>query len=117
MNKKKLSRLLETQSEAVFRLHVVFAAATATVSLAWGWWRSPAPWGCTPISPSATRAAGRTCLQYTTTSPAAVDTASQVHPHQLPLPHHGVRPDTGEVIWSNENFLLQLAGCGSTCSR
>ncbi len=48
-------------------------------------------------------------LQYIDTVTGSVDTASKSTLINSPLPIMVFRPDTGEVIWSNENFL-QLAG-------
>lgn len=48
-------------------------------------------------------------LQYIDNLTGSVDTASKSTLINSPLPIMVFRPDTGEVIWSNENFL-QLAG-------
>ena len=48
-------------------------------------------------------------LQYIDNVTGSVDTASKSTLINSPLPIMVFRPDTGEVIWSNENFL-QLAG-------
>lgn len=48
-------------------------------------------------------------LQYIDSLTGSVDTASKSTLINSPLPIMVFRPDTGEVIWSNENFL-QLAG-------
>lgn len=48
-------------------------------------------------------------LQYIDSVTGSVDTASKSTLINSPLPIMVFRPDTGEVIWSNENFL-QLAG-------
>ena len=48
-------------------------------------------------------------LQYIDSVTGNVDTASKSNLINSPLPIMVFRPDTGEVIWSNENFL-QLAG-------
>ena len=48
-------------------------------------------------------------LQYIDHLTGSVDTASKSTLINSPLPIMVFRPDTGEVIWSNENFL-QLAG-------
>lgn len=48
-------------------------------------------------------------IQYIDHLTGSVDTASKSTLINSPLPIMVFRPDTGEVIWSNENFL-QLAG-------
>ncbi len=48
-------------------------------------------------------------MQYIDSLTGSVDTASKSTLINSPLPIMVFRPDTGEVIWSNENFL-QLAG-------
>ena len=48
-------------------------------------------------------------LQYIDSVTGSVDTASKSTLINSPLPTLVFRPDTGEIIWSNESFL-QLAG-------
>ena len=55
------------------------------------------------------RARQKKILQYIDSITGSVDTASKSTLINSPLPIMVFRPDTGEVIWSNENFL-QLAG-------
>ena len=55
------------------------------------------------------RARQKKILQYIDSVTGSVDTASKSTLINSPLPIMVFRPDTGEVIWSNEDFL-QLAG-------
>ena len=55
------------------------------------------------------RARQKTIWQYIDSITGSVDTASKSTLINSPLPIMVFRPDTGEVIWSNEDFL-QLAG-------
>ena len=55
------------------------------------------------------RARQKKILQYIDNITGSVDTASKSTLINSPLPIMVFRPDTGEVIWSNEDFL-QLAG-------
>ena len=55
------------------------------------------------------RARQKKILQYIDSITGSVDTASKSTLINSPLPLMVFRPDTGEVIWSNEDFL-QLAG-------
>ena len=55
------------------------------------------------------RARQKKILQYIYSITGSVDTASKSTLINSPLPIMVFRPDTGEVIWSNEDFL-QLAG-------
>ena len=55
------------------------------------------------------RAQQKKILQYIDSITGSVDTASKSTLINSPLPIMVFRPDTGEVIWSNEDFL-QLAG-------
>ena len=55
------------------------------------------------------RARQKKILQYIDSITGSVDTASKSTLITSPLPIMVFRPDTGEVIWSNEDFL-QLAG-------
>ena len=55
------------------------------------------------------RARQKKILQYIDSITGSVDTASKSTLINSPLPIMVFRPDTGEVIWSNEDFL-QLAG-------
>ena len=48
-------------------------------------------------------------MQYIDSVTGSVDTASKSTLINSPLPTLVFRPDTGEIIWSNESFL-QLAG-------
>ncbi|MEI3305013.1 MAG: hypothetical protein V8R40_02670 [Dysosmobacter sp.] len=60
-------------------------------------------------SPRANQKRRQGILQYIDSLTGSVDTASKSTLINSPLPIMVFRPDTGEVIWSNENFL-QLAG-------
>ena len=109
MNKKKLSRLLEPNLKLYFACMFVFAAATATVSLALGLVEIACTVGLYAYFTKRNQSRRQNILQYIDNVTGSVDTASKSTLINSPLPIMVFRPDTGEVIWSNENFL-QLAG-------
>ena len=109
MNNKKLSRLLEPNLKLYFVCMVVFAAATATVSLALGLVEIACTVGLYAYFTKRNQRRRQNILQYIDNVTGSVDTASKSTLINSPLPIMVFRPDTGEVIWSNENFL-QLAG-------
>ncbi len=109
MNNKKLSRLLEPNLKLYFVCMVVFAAATATVSLPLGLVEIACTVGLYAYFTKRNQRRRQNILQYIDNVTGSVDTASKSTLINSPLPIMVFRPDTGEVIWSNENFL-QLAG-------
>lgn len=109
MNNKKLSRLLEPNLKLYFVCLMGFAVATTTVSIPVGlvegliaillyWYGS-----------NMDKKRRQGIMQYIDNVTGSVDTASKSTLINSPLPIMVFRPDTGEVIWSNENFI-QLAG-------
>ena len=109
MNNKKLSRLLEPNLKLYFLCMIVFAAATATVSLPLGLVEIACTVGLYAYFTNRNQKRRQNILQYIDNVTGSVDTASKSTLINSPLPIMVFRPDTGEVIWSNENFL-QLAG-------
>ena len=106
---KKLSRLLEPNLKLYFFFLLVFSAAAIPfqplLALAEG---------CATVIlylffSQSNQKRRQTILQYIDRLTGSVDTASKSTLINSPLPIMVFRPDTGEVIWSNENFL-QLAG-------
>ena len=109
MNNKKLSSLLEPNLKLYFLCMIVFAAATATVSLPLGLVEIACTVGLYAYFTNRNQKRRQNILQYIDNVTGSVDTASKSTLINSPLPIMVFRPDTGEVIWSNENFL-QLAG-------
>ena len=109
MSNKKLSRLLEPNLQLYFLCMTLFCIATAAVSplLAVGEGVVTAALYIYFTKSNQKRRQG--VLQYIDNLTGSVDTASKSTLINSPLPIMVFRPDTGEVIWSNENFL-QLAG-------
>ena len=109
MSNKKLSRLLEPNLQLYFLCMTLFCIATAAVSplLAVGEGIVTAALYIYFTKSNQKRRQG--VLQYIDNLTGSVDTASKSTLINSPLPIMVFRPDTGEVIWSNENFL-QLAG-------
>ena len=109
MSNKKLSRLLEPNLQLYFLCMALFCIATAAVSplLAVGEGIVTAALYIYFTKSNKKRRQG--VLQYIDNLTGSVDTASKSTLINSPLPIMVFRPDTGEVIWSNENFL-QLAG-------
>ena len=109
MNNKKLSRLLEPNLKFYFFFMLLFVVAAVPVS-----------WKLAVLEAAVTvllyvyfrqnnQKRRQGVLQYIDSVTGSVDTASKSTLINSPLPIMVFRPDTGEVIWSNENFL-QLAG-------
>ncbi len=109
MSNKKLSRLLEPNLKLYFLCMVVFCAATATVSPLLALAECGVTAALYVYFTKASQKRQQGVLQYIDHLTGSVDTASKSTLINSPLPIMVFRPDTGEVIWSNENFL-QLAG-------
>ena len=109
MTNKKLSRLLEPNLKLYFLCMVVFAVATAWVDVLLGLIQLCAIAGLYAYFTRSGKKRRQGILQYIDNLTGSVDTASKSTLINSPLPIMVFRPDTGEVIWSNENFQ-QLAG-------
>ena len=109
MTNKKLSRLLEPNLKLYFLCMVVFAIATAWVDVLLGLIQLCAIGGLYVYFTRSGKRRRQGILQYIDNLTGSVDTASKSTLINSPLPIMVFRPDTGEVIWSNENFQ-QLAG-------
>ena len=109
MTNKKLSRLLEPNLKLYFLCMVVFAIATAWVDVLLGLIQLCAIGGLYVYFTRSGKKRRQGILQYIDNLTGSVDTASKSTLINSPLPIMVFRPDTGEVIWSNENFQ-QLAG-------
>ena len=109
MNNKKLSRLLEPNLKLYFFCLLVFSAAAVTVSWPLALVEGLATVALYVYSSEVNKKRRQGILQYIDSVTGSVDTASKSTLINSPLPIMVFRPDTGEVIWSNENFL-QLAG-------
>ena len=109
MSNKKLSRLLEPNLKFYFAVMLLFAVADIPVN-----WQLALAEGTLTVllyfyfrQSNQKRRQG--VLQYIDSVTGSVDTASKSTLINSPLPTLVFRPDTGEIIWSNESFL-QLAG-------
>nr|WP_326185920.1 DHH family phosphoesterase [uncultured Oscillibacter sp.] len=109
MNNKKLSRLLEPNLKLYFLCMVLFTLAAVTVSPVLALAEGVATVGLYLYFTQSNQKRRQNILQYIDSVTGSVDTASKSTLINSPLPIMVFRPDTGEVIWSNENFL-QLAG-------
>ena len=109
MNNKKLSRLLEPNLKLYFLCLVAFALAAVMVSWPLALAEGLATVALYYYSSEVNKKRRQGILQYIDSVTGSVDTASKSTLINSPLPIMVFRPDTGEVIWSNENFL-QLAG-------
>ena len=109
MNNKKLSRLLEPNLKLYFLCMVLFCCATAVVSPLLALAEAAVIVALYAYFTKANQKRRQGILQYIDSLTGSVDTASKSPLINSPLPIMVFRPDTGEVIWSNENFL-QLAG-------
>ena len=109
MSNTKLSRLLEPNLKFYFAVMLLFAVAAIPVN-----WQLALAEGTLTVllyfyfrQSNQKRRQG--VLQYIDSVTGSVDTASKSTLINSPLPTLVFRPDTGEIIWSNESFL-QLAG-------
>lgn len=109
MSNKKLSRLLEPNLKFYFAVMLLFAVAAIPVN----WQLALAEGALTVLLYFYFRQSNQKrrqgVLQYIDSVTGSVDTASKSTLINSPLPTLVFRPDTGEIIWSNESFL-QLAG-------
>ena len=109
MSNKKLSRLLEPNLKFYFAVMLLFAVAAIPVN----WQLALAEGTLTVLLYFYFRQCNHKrrqgVLQYIDSVTGSVDTASKSTLINSPLPTLVFRPDTGEIIWSNESFL-QLAG-------
>ena len=109
MSNKKLSRLLEPNLKFYFAVMLLFAVAAIPVN----WQLALAEGNLTVLLYFYFRQSNQKrrqgVLQYIDSVTGSVDTASKSTLINSPLPTLVFRPDTGEIIWSNESFL-QLAG-------
>ena len=109
MSNKKLSRLLEPNLKFYFAVMLLFAVAASPVN----WQLALAEGALTVLLYFYFRQSNQKrrqgVLQYIDSVTGSVDTASKSTLINSPLPTLVFRPDTGEIIWSNESFL-QLAG-------
>ena len=109
MNNKKLSRLLEPNLKLVFICMLLFAVVTAPVKPVLALAEGCATAALYVYFTKSNQKRRQGILQYIDNLTGSVDTASKSTLINSPLPIMVFRPDTGEVIWSNENFL-QLSG-------
>lgn len=109
MSNKKLSRLLEPNLKFYFAVMLLFTVAAIPVN----WQLALAEGALTVLLYFYFRQSNQKrrqgVLQYIDSVTGSVDTASKSTLINSPLPTLVFRPDTGEIIWSNESFL-QLAG-------
>ena len=109
MSNKKLSHLLEPNLKFYFFFMVLFVAAAIPVN-----WKLALPEAVVTALlyiyfRQSNQKRRQSVLQYIDSVTGSVDTASKSTLINSPLPTLVFRPDTGEIIWSNESFL-QLAG-------
>lgn len=106
---KRISRLLEPNLKLYFIMLLLFAAAVIPFQPALGIAGCLLAVALYFYFQSSNRKRKQGILQYIDSLTGSVDTASKNTLINSPLPIMVYRPDTGEVIWSNESFL-QLAG-------
>ena len=109
MNNKKLSRLLEPNLKLYFLCMGLFCLMATSVSPILAVVETVVAVILYVYFSRANKKRRQGILQYIDNVTGSVDTASKSTLINSPLPIMVFRPDTGEVIWSNENFL-QLAG-------
>ena len=110
MNNNKLSRLLEPNLKFYFFCLALFVLAAVTVSIPLALIEGVVTVALYLYFTQSNKKRRQSVLQYIDSVTGSVDTASKSTLINSPLPIMVFRPDTGEVIWSNENFLQQAAG-------
>ena len=103
MNNKKLSRLLEPNLKLYFLCLLAFSLAAITASWPLALAEGLATVALYVYSSEVNKKRRQGILQYIDSVTGSVDTASKSTLINSPLPIMVFRPDTGEVIWSNEN--------------
>lgn len=106
---KKFSRLLEPNLKLYFLCMLLFSAAAIPFKPALAAAEAAVTIAMYCFFRSSTQKRKQGILQYINSLTGSVDAASKSTLINSPLPIMVFRPDTGEVIWSNEDFL-QLAG-------
>ena len=109
MSNKKLSRLLEPNLKLYFFCMALFVAATVSVSIKLAVVEGVITAVLYVYFSRRDKKRRQGVIQYIDSLTGSVDSASKSTLINSPLPVMVFRPDTGEIIWSNENFL-QLAG-------
>ena len=113
--KNKLGHLLEPSLRLYFIALVCFTVASAFFNL---YLESPRRWWCSCSTATSARANNlrrREILKYIDNVTCNIDVATKDTMVNAPLPMVIFKPETDEVIWSNERFL-QLTGERSTSS-
>ena len=106
---QKLSRLLEPNMKLYFVVFFLLALAAIPFQPVLAAIEGCVTVGMYVLFTKNSRKRRQSVLQYIDKVTGSVDTASKSTLINSPLPIMVYRPDTGEVIWSNEDFL-QLAG-------
>ena len=106
---KKISRLLEPNMKLYFFFMLAFGLAAFAVEPIMAVVEILITVALYMYFRSSSKLRRQSVLQYIDSLTGSVDSASKSTLINSPLPIMVFRPDTGEVIWSNENFL-QLAG-------
>ena len=109
MNNKKLSRLLEPNLKLYFLCMALFCLLALAVNPLLALAEACVTAALYAYFSQVNKKRRQGILQYIDSVTGSVDTASKSTLIHSPLPIMVFRPDTGEVIWSNEDFL-QLAG-------
>ena len=109
MSNKKLSRLLEPNLKLYFIFLTIFAATHFAVNPSLGLIQAAVTGMLYIYARRLNQMRKQNVLQYIDSVTGSVDTASKSTLVNSPLPIMVFRPDAGEIIWSNEDFL-QLAG-------
>ena len=109
MSNKKLSRLLEPNLKFYFFFMLLFVAAAIPVNWKLALAEAVVMALLYVYFRQSNQKRRQSVLQYIDSVTGSVDTAIKSTLINSPLPTLVFRPDTGEIIWSNESFL-QLAG-------
>ena len=108
MNNKKLSRLLEPNMSLYFLCLGLFVVAAVFVNPLLAVAEAVIAVLLYLYLAKRNTKRRQSVLQYIDSVTGSVDTASKSTLINSPLPIMVFRPDTGEVIWSNEDFLQYI---------
>ena len=108
MSNKKLSRLMEPNLKLYFFFLAVFAIVTVPLHPLLGVVEVLVTGLLYVYFTRNSQKRRQSVIQYIDSVTGSVDTASKSTLINSPLPIMVFRPDTGEVIWSNENFLQKI---------
>ena len=105
---RKITRLIQPKLQLYFGALVVFAVISAFFNIWLGLAEGAAALGLYLYSRSASHKRKKEVLRYLDTVNGNVDAAARDTMTNAPMPMVIFRPESGEVVWSNDRFLKML---------